>query len=215
MSRNFTAQQITALQAQHVNLVMFAKLEFPGGATMYVHNGLGTYTTSDSQDWSGLGSLAQVGKVEEGMDVSPYALQLTLSGLDTTLASKALTEDYYLSPVTLYVGLLNDDDELIGDPTEFWAGFMDQMSVSVGNESGDAIQLTCESELSRFDKSRNLMYTNVGQQKRFSGDLFFNHIHLIDGLKINWGANPGDQRGPAGNPQTPGDIKEANEFLRS
>ena len=42
MTRGFSTAVNTALQAQNVNLVMFAKLEFPSG-TLYVHNGLGTY----------------------------------------------------------------------------------------------------------------------------------------------------------------------------
>ena len=65
---------------------------------------------------------------------------------------------------------------------------MDQMNVSLGADGGDAIQLIAESELSRFDSSANLMYTNAAQQEKSSGDLFFSHMHKIEGVKINWGA---------------------------
>jgi len=86
------------------------------------------------------------------------------------------------------MGVLDADDALIADPTQIWAGFMDQMNVSLGADGGDAIQLIAESELSRFDVSRNLMYTNAAQQERYSGDLFFSHIHKVQGAKFDWGA---------------------------
>ena len=111
-----------------------------------------------------------------------------MSGLNTTISGIALTEDYYLHPVTVYLGVLDTDDVLIDTPTQLWAGFMDQMNVSVGANGGDAIQLIAESELSRFNKSLNLMYTNVAQQEKSSGDLFFSHMHKIEGAKIDWGS---------------------------
>ena len=186
MSRGFPANVATALAQQHVAIVTFAKLEFPSG-TIYVHNSLGTYTW-DSQDWLGVGDLGSISQVEEGIDVSPYAITLTLSGLDATISGVALTEDYFMHPVTVYMGVLDADDALIVAPTQIWAGFMDQMNVSLGSDGGDAIQLIAESELSRFDVSRNLMYTNAAQQERYSGDLFFSHIHKVQGAKFNWGA---------------------------
>ena len=57
---------------------------------------------------------------------------------------------------------------------------MDQMNITVGKDGGDTIELIAESELSRFDKSSDLMYTNASQQQRFSGDLAFNYMHVIE-----------------------------------
>ena len=258
MTRGFSSAVNTALQAQNVNLVMFAKLEFPSG-TLYVHNGLGTYSwgsvtagsfeidvqytietvgTTDftligassntvgvtfqatgagtgtgtaTSNWLGVGDLGSISRVEEGTDVSPYAITLTLSGLDATMSGAALTEDYFMRPVTVYLGVLDSDDVLIDTPTQIWEGLMDQMNLTVGADGGDAIQLIAESELSRFDKSKNLMYTNANQQQRYAGDLFFSHIHKVEGAKIKWGASEGGQ-GPVDNPQTPGDIKERREM---
>ena len=185
MSRGFPTNVATALAQQHVAIVTFAKLEFPSG-TVYVHNSLGTYTWG-GQDWLGVGDLGSISQVEEGIDVSPYAITLTLSGLDATISGAALTEDYFMHPVTVYMGVLDADDALLADPTQIWSGFMDQMNVSLGADGGDAIQLIAESELSRFDVSRNLMYTNAAQQERYSGDLFFSHIHKVQGAKFDWG----------------------------
>lgn len=185
MSRGFPSAVLTALSAQHVALVTFAKLEFPSG-TLYVHNSIGTYTWG-GQDWLGTGDLGEISTIEEGADVSPYKITLSLSGLDPDVSAAALTEDYYLQPVTVYLGVLDASDDLIADPTIVWEGAMDQMVVSVGASSGDVISLTAESELARFDKASNLRYTDTQQQSDFSGDLAFEFMADIEGAKIRWG----------------------------
>jgi len=166
---------------------------------------VGAGTGTAEIHWLGVGDLGSISQVEEGLDVSPYAITLTLSGLDATISGVALTEDYYLHPVTVYLGVLDTDDVLISDPTQIWAGFMDQMNMSVGADGGDAIQLIAESELSRFNKSLNLMYTNAAQQEKSSGDLFFSHMHKIEGAKIDWGARGTGSSGGVGTPRGPED----------
>ena len=199
MSRGFPSAVLTALSSDHVALVTFAKLEFPSG-TLYLHNSIGTYTWGGN-DWLGTGDLGEISQIEEGAQISPYKLTLTLSGLDATISGAALTEDYYLQPVTVYLGALNPDDELIADPTVVWEGAMDQMEISVGAEGGDAIVLTAESELARFDKASNLKYTDAQLQSDSAGSLGFEFMADIEGSKIRWGDANSDS--VAGGPSNP------------
>ena len=199
MSRGFPSAVLTALSSDHVSLVTFAKLEFPSG-TLYLHNSIGTYTWGGN-DWLGTGDLGEISQIEEGAQISPYKLTLTLSGLDATISGAALTEDYYLQPVTVYLGALNPDDELIADPTVVWEGAMDQMEISVGAEGGDAIVLTAESELARFDKASNLKYTDAQLQSDSAGSLGFEFMADIEGSKIRWGDANSDS--VAGGPSNP------------
>ena len=185
MSRGFPTAVATALSAGHVVLVTFAKLEFPSG-TIYVHNSIGTYNWG-GQNWLGTGDFGEISQIEEGADVSPYKITLTLSGLDATISGAALNEDYYMHPATVYLGALNADDELIADPTVVWEGVMDQMNISIGAGGGDAIQLIAESELARFDKASNKKYTHSQQQNEHSGDLLFEFMADIQDAKIRWG----------------------------
>jgi hypothetical protein len=166
-------------------LVTFVKLAFPSG-TVYLHNSIGTYTFGGN-NYLGLGDLGAISPLEEGADVSPYQITLSLSGLDSTIAGAALTEDYYMHAVTVLLGVLNADDVLLADPTVVFEGFMDQMDVSVGADGGDVISLTAESELARFDRSSNLKYTGVQLQSEFAGDVAFEFMPDIEGAKIRWG----------------------------
>ena len=189
MSRNFPSNVLTALAANHVATVTFAKLEFSSG-TLYLHNSIGTYTWG-SQNWLGTGDLGNVSAIEEGSGVSPYKITLSLSGIDSTISNAALTEDYYMRPVTLYLGALDANDDLLANPTEVWAGFMDQLNVSLGADN-DAIELTAESELAKFDRASNKRYTDSNQQAAHSGDLFFEYLQDIDGIKVRWGDRNSD-----------------------
>jgi hypothetical protein len=44
------------------------------------------------------------------------------------------------------------------------------------------------------------MYTNVAQQEKSSGDLFFNFMHKIEGAKVDWGAKGIRSVGGTGTP---------------
>ena len=129
----------------------------------------------------------EISQIEEGAEISPYKITLSLSGLDPDISGAALTEDYYLQPVTVYLGVLDADDALLADPTVVFEGAMDQMTVSVGAEGGDVISLTAESELARFNKASNLKYTSAQLQDDFAGDLGFDLMADIDGAKLRWG----------------------------
>ena len=199
MSRDFPTNVADALVAQHVATVTFVKLEF-ASATLYLHNSIGTYTW-ESQDWLGVGDLGDISAIEEGAEISPYKITLSLSGIDSTISNAALNEDYYMRPVTLYIGALDADDDLLADPTEVWAGFMDLMTVSLGEQGGDEIALIAESELAKFDRASNLKYTDANQQAVHSGDLFFGFLKDIEGAKIQWGtagtsSTAGNDTGP-------------------
>jgi hypothetical protein len=206
MSRGFPSDVLTALSSDHVALVTFAKLEFPSG-TLYLHNSIGTYTWGGN-DWLGTGDLGEISQLEEGAEISPYKITLSLSGLDATISGAALTEDYYLQPVTVYLGVLNANDVLIADPTIVWEGAMDQMELSVGAADGDVIVLTAESELARFDKASNLKYTDAQLQTDSAGSLGFEFMADIEGAKIRWGDPNSDS--VAGGPANPNIFDNIN-----
>ena len=198
MSRDLASNTAIKYASTNVFPITFVNLEFlpttaqptAGVGTIRLHNGLGTYTWDDgsgSQSWLGTGDLGQISKIQEGEEVSPYGIQLTLSGLDPDLVGEAIKETYYQRPVTLYVGALNDSDQLVATPDVMWTGFMDLMSASVGAEGGDSLVLNCESELAMFERSRNLLFTNSSQQVISSGDTFFNQLQDMEDLTLSWG----------------------------
>ena len=183
MSRGLPAAVNTALQSDFVQLVTFAELQF-SAATQYVHDGLGTYTWG-GHNWIGLGTLGSISAIAEGTEISPYSLTLTLSALDSTMSSSALTENYFMRPVKIYLGLLDSSDALIATPSQIWSGHMDVMTITAGSDN-DSISLVAESDMSKFDRSANLKYTHRQQQRVDANDLFFEFLQDIEGAKVVW-----------------------------
>ena len=213
MSRDLAGNTATSYSLSHVQPIMFVKLEFdPASAgTIRLHNGLGTYTWDDgsgSQPWLGTGNLGQISAIEEGDEISPYTISLTLSGLDTGIATEAVKELYYQRPVTVYVGALNDSDQLVAVPDVIWNGFIDTMDFVLGGRDGDSIMLKAESELAAFDRSPNLIYTNAAQQEKSTGDTFFTHLQEMEDITLDWGVRKSGSGGGADIDSDPGDSDD-------
>tara|TARA_A100001035_G_scaffold279577_1_gene281412 strand:+ start:561 stop:1259 length:699 start_codon:yes stop_codon:yes gene_type:complete len=204
MSRDLAANTAAQYAANHVNPIIFVKLEFDTGApnstgTIRLHNGLGTYVWDDgsgNQQWYGTGDLGQISAIEEGDEISPYSIELTLSGIDSQIAAEAARETYYQRPVTLYIGALNASDTLVATPDVIWTGFIDTMDAVLGGGDGDAIRVTAESELAMFERSSNYLYTNAQQQhdspigpdsNNPQPDTFFTHLQEMEDLTLDWG----------------------------
>lgn len=197
MSRDLATNTAAQYAASHVNPIIFVKLDFDTAqpnqtGTIRLHNGLGTYTWNANdgagvQSWYGTGDLGQISAIEEGDEISPYSIELTLSGIDTSIAAEAARETYYQRPVTLYIGALNASDELVATPDVIWTGFIDTMDAVLGGGAGDSIRVTAESELAMFERSSNYLYTNAQQQSDSTGDTFFTHLQEMEDLTLDWG----------------------------
>lgn len=182
MSRNLSTNLKSASQSRYLNMLIFVKLELDSG-TIYLHNGIGTYNF-DSNNYLGVGDFGSIDTVEESTGLSPYSLTLILSGLDSDLLDEVQNQDYYLRPVTVFVGALNENMSLSATPDVLFSGFMDSADVSLGEEN--AIRLKCESDLSIFDKSNNSRFSDADLQREFPGDLFLQYAEEMVDATIIW-----------------------------
>ena len=210
MARGLSASLITAITSESCHIVTFASLAFSGG-TVYVHNDIGTINWG-GLDWLGVGSLGSVGKIEEGSELSPYGVRLTLSGVDPDEITGApawpdfvqefLNNDYFMREVVLYVGARNmTTHAMVANPDEIWRGYMENAVFSVASPSGDAIVIECESELALLERSSKLIYSDAQLQTEYSGDVFFEFLPQIPDARPPWripGADGGQLVGAFG-----------------
>ena len=214
MSRGLSSNNAAALDAALIRPVVFVELQFdsPTG-TLYLHDDIGPLTANDwggtSRTWDGVGDFGGIRKLDEGRDVSPYAVELMLTGIDADIASQVLTDDSVLRNVYILVGLLDSDRTLIDAPHPMWAGYVDDMQVAVGTES--VIRVTCESQLAAFEKINGRLQNDADHQAEFAGDKFFEYLPQMLDAKFRWGGRTqsygGGATGAAG-----GGIGGANWF---
>ncbi len=181
--RAFDPAVLAQLQADRNSIRYFAALEFDAG-TEYLWTGLGQIDAL-GQTWEGVGGLATIEGLEEGIDLSPFALSLGLSRLDAQVGSLAINETFQHRPITLYLGAMLDG-ALVADPGVVFQGEMLDVETTVGAEGGEVIVLTCENELARLDRSSNVRYTDIQLQSEYPGDLAFEFLSQLKDYRPTW-----------------------------
>lgn len=184
MSRFDSSTNETATQQAHVPYVLLAEFDFASGFVRlssrdraYTHQG---------NEFGAIGNLGGVGPVRENGNLSPEKLEFQLSGVDSSLISTTLTEDYHGRDARLWVGYLGEDDQLVATPQIIWEGFMDTMTLR--REAGSAvIALVCENRLIRWKDTAGWLYTFEHQQLFDSTDTFFDKVSTLPNKVAKWG----------------------------
>lgn len=190
MSRGLDASNVSAVDDVVVRPVVFCEIKYdsPTG-TLYFHDNIGDITADDwggtSRTWSGLGDFGSISQVEEGKDISPYKVDLILSGIDATIANAHLTDDTILREVYLSIGFIGLDRVVLSDPHPMWSGKIDDVQVAVGAQS--VIRVSCESQLAAFEKTNGRLQNDADHQSEFSGDLFYKYLPQMVEAKFRWG----------------------------
>jgi hypothetical protein len=191
MSRGLSSANATELDNDVIRPVVFAELEFDSDdtGTLYVHDGIGQIVADDwngvSRTWEGLGDFGGISKLEEGRDISPYNLDLVLSGIDADIADEALNRDSVLRNVYILIGFIDLDRTMVSDPHPMWSGKVDNIQIAVGSQS--VIKVTCESHLASFEKSNGRLQADSDQQVEHTGDVFYQYLPQMVEAKFKWG----------------------------
>jgi len=182
MSRGLASLNATAALQLHVRPILFVELQF-GAGTEYLHNAVGAYTWG-SHTWGGVGDLGEIGPIEEGED-SPFAVELTLSGVSASFLTTAQGVQIFERRVIIYIGFLDDNGALTTTPDELWSGAMQTMAITLG--AVNSITLTAESELIGENFANGALFTDTDQQKRYASDTGFEFLDQMLDARIQWG----------------------------
>lgn len=183
MSRTVPAALLTALDGDEIDVFYAVDLAFDS-SNIRLWTGYGDKTIN-SNTYTGSGNLLTIDGLEEASDLSARGTTLTLNGLDSTIVTYALTEEYQGRLVTIYWGVGNNT-------VEVFSGYMDKMTIQDSAE-GATIQLTVESRLIVLERPNVRRYTReshagVRTAKSLSGsDTFFDWVTKLQDKQIVWG----------------------------
>lgn len=178
-----TANQ-DATELAHVPYVLFAEFDFASG---FVRVNSGDRTlTNDGNSYGALGTLGGISSVRENGNLSPEKLEFQLSGVDSSLLTTTLTENYHGRDARLWVGYLNPETyQLVTTPQILWEGFMDVMTIRT-EQNSSIISLVCENRLIRWNDAADWLYTHEHQRLFDASDSFFNQVALLPNKEIKW-----------------------------
>ncbi len=182
MPRSITTAAKNASRDGSVRAATLADFDF-GGGVVYVTNA--PYTiTYNSNDYLGVGDFGKVTPVEEGTEQRAYQLRFELSGIDSSLISTALNEDYQGRDVNLYLALYDTSYQLISDPVKIFAGLMDTMDMRLGQQA--VITIVANSRLARWEDAPSYRYNSAAHQSVYPGDLGLEFVEQNVEKEIIW-----------------------------
>jgi len=199
MPRTLTTAMISALTAPVVRLAIFAKL-LMSNETLYLWSGIGPITWN-SMTFDGVGTLGKVSGISESATVEAKGMQISLSGIPSSMIQEALYNTRLFNPVNLWLVCFDSTGVIIGDPVVSFAGLMDKPTV---DDDGDTCTITInvENVLADLNRPTCRHYTNSDQQLDLAAtltklglststvDTGFSHVNQIQELTVFWGSNP-------------------------
>jgi len=178
----------TQLASAHAGFLYLVKLEFASG-TSYVTT-WGHAIEWAGHTWLGLTSVVSVSTISDSERMQYPALDLGLSIANSAHLALALgsVAEYRRRPITLYMGVLDDELRPVDDPEIAWAGLMDQVRVNTGNGESDtgAVVLRCERPGRDSRAAQGLRLNNAQHQARYPGDTGLSRIEQLTGQPQPW-----------------------------
>ena len=199
MSRNLSANMVTATTAAVVRPLVFVRADFASGV-LRVHSGYGTLTLG-GESYLGVGHLGKISQVEEDTDLAVYGVNFELTGIPTEYISLFLTEQYQGRSIRAWLVIANADGSLQSGEYEFFTGRMDYSTVIEGPETS-TIVIAAENELADLRRSRERRYTHEEAKLRFPSERGFEYVTGLQNKTINWGRvyRPGETPAGTGGP---------------
>lgn len=141
--------------------------------------------TIDGEEYTGGGSLLNISGVQESGEISAQGASVVLSGLDASIISIALTENYQNRSCRIIIGTLNSDGQ-VGAFYTLFKGRIDTMTIEEGGDTA-SIAVSLENRLIDLERPRARRYTNEDQQSLYPGDTGFSYVNDIQDKTIDWG----------------------------
>lgn len=182
--RNLSTEMQAVSTAEVVRPIMFVECEFDSG-DINLWNGVGSLTYN-GKNYIGAGNLLAVEPVSESTDLRANGTSVTLSGLNNTLVGLAKDEDYQGRALTVKLGAMDENNDVIADPVIMFSGFMDTMMLTESGESS-TITIDVENKLIQMDRARVRRFTDNDQRIDYPNDDGFSFVTKIQDREINWG----------------------------
>jgi hypothetical protein len=161
--------------------------------------------------YTGVGTLLGISSVEETADLSARGVEITLSGIPSSLLSLALSSSYQARKCQLGFGLFTTDEMLteaaslgspfyilqedgskiqlelaFGEITNIFTGYMDKMDIIESGETS-TISLKVENKLITLERPRDARYNSGFQNSIYPNDRGLDYVEDLQDKKFNWG----------------------------
>lgn len=184
MSRSLTTAFQNQLSASTLEPFFAIKLNFDSG-DLRLWTGYGEITVA-SETYTGGGQLLNISPVEETVEIAAKGITMSLNGIDASLVSLALTENYQTRSAKVYLGFISSGS-VVSDPYLAFDGRMDVLSIDDSGETAN-LTMTAESRLIDLERARERRFTSDDQKLRHPTDTGLDFVASLQEKEIAWGS---------------------------
>jgi hypothetical protein len=183
MARGLTAGIQTEIAKRIVTVAIFAEIEFISGTTR-VWSGVGDKVLG-GETFTGVGDLGSISSVEETDDVKASSVELTLSGIPSTILAAAIGDSRQGKTATIWLAFLDSSLAIIADEVILFRGRTDVPTIMEGGETS-IMSMRVENHLLDLKRASNHRYTQEEQQETYPSDVFFEFVPSLQNKTILW-----------------------------
>lgn len=209
MSRDLDTGFINQLSKDTIYPFFTVSLDFEG-TTVNLWTGEKTLNVG-GVTYIGTGSLLNISEIEETTEMAVRGATISLSGMDATVISLALSQPYQGRPCSIGFGvfngfssvgsllkedvtqsflLLEDGGQILleGDlfHTQIFAGYMDTMDLAESAETS-TIKLSVVNKLVDLERGRVVRYNSATQKQIYPEDKGLDYVESLGDQELFWG----------------------------
>lgn len=140
----------------------------------------------NGEDWLGAAGFGGISNILETTRFVANGVTFTFSGIPSNMISAALGQVTQGRPVKLYFAMLDDLNQVIGDPTLVFGGRMDIPELEAGGQTA-TIKLSVENWLISMQTARVRRWTAEDQKLRDPTDKGFDYMNGLIEKEFVWG----------------------------
>lgn len=183
--RDMTVDAQLAIEATYARPLFLVSCQF-ANETIYVWTGIGSIVW-DGHAWIGVGTLGNVSAIAETIETQAQGITLSLSGIDSSLLSDALTQTYGGGKAKVWLAFMLANGSLVSDPIPAYLGDMDQTTIDMSTED-TTISIAVENGLSELNRARGGRYTDQCQRQKYPTDGGLKYVSWLNDQFLNWRA---------------------------
>ncbi len=184
MGRDLDPLMQQALESGVIVPAILAELPFVS-TTEHVWTGYGPLTWN-ANTYKGVGSLAGLGAITEGINGAAEGTTISLSGIDPALYSESMDDIQVGSTVNIWWALLSQG-AILGQPYLLFSGQMDKPSVNTGPDD-ITITIALENRLTNLQRPNARRYTLADQRRYYPTCTGFSWVELLNDIALRWGS---------------------------
>ena len=188
---------VNALSEENVSPFIAVKGFFDSGNVL-VWSGIDDITI-DSETYTGAGTLLAISGFEESKEMRTNGVTVALSGMDETVLTYALSENFQNRKLIVHFGFLDGGTNEVKGVMNAFTGRMTSMNIS-DDTTGSTVTINAENRLIDLEKASMLRYNKESQKFVAGGttDTAFNRVQKLADQEILWGRTSSTSGGVGG-----------------